>query len=164
MGGIGFDVALYLLERASRATLEPQAFLSHWGISRSGNLTQPAPEVPAHRITMLKRSTTPFGATLGLTTGWTLRIELARAGVQMIGGVRYDKIDDAGVHIAVEGAARVVEADTVVVCAGQEPNRALAAGLEARGKKPHLIGGAKLAAELDAKRAMLEGAQLATAL
>jgi len=169
-GGIGFDVALYLAEGSGKAQSDPAAFAKHWGIVEDaasvGGLAAepPRPEKPAHQITLLKRSTTPFGATLGLTTGWTLRIELARAGVQMIGGVRYDKIDDAGVHIAVEGAARVVEADTVVVCAGQEPNRALAAGLEARGKKPHLIGGAKLAAELDAKRAMLEGAQLAAAL
>jgi 2,4-dienoyl-CoA reductase (NADPH2) len=78
--------------------------------------------------------------------------------------VTYDRIDDAGVHVTVDAAARVIEADTVIVCAGQEPNRALAAGLQARGKPAHLIGGAKLASELDAKRAMLEGAQLAAAL
>jgi len=169
-GGIGFDVALYLAEGRGTAQSDPAAFAAHWGIvedpARVGGLAAeaPPPAKPAHEITMLKRSTTPFGATLGLTTGWTLRIELARAGVQMLGGVTYRRIDDAGVHVTVDGAERLIAADTVIVCAGQEPNRALAAALEARGKTPHLIGGAKLAAELDAKRAMLEGAQLAAAL
>jgi 2,4-dienoyl-CoA reductase (NADPH2) len=169
-GGIGFDTALYLAEGPGKAQSDPAAFAEHWGIvedaaSVGGLATEaPKPARPEHQITMLQRSTTPFGATLGLTTGWTLRIELARAGVQMLGGVRYNRIDDAGVHVTVEGAERVIEADTVIVCAGQEPNRALVGALEARGKKPHLIGGAKLAAELDAKRAMLEGAQLAAAL
>ena len=161
-GGIGFDVALYLLERNGRATLEPRAFAAHWGIvqdpAESGALDPgglPAPH-PAHRITMLKRSTTPFGATLGRTTGWVHRAELARNGVQSIKGVTYRRIDDAGVHIAVEGKESVIPADTVVICAGQEPLRPLAAR--------HLIGGAKEAGELDAKRAMLEGAELAAAL
>jgi 2,4-dienoyl-CoA reductase (NADPH2) len=169
-GGIGFDTALYLAEGQGKAQSDPAAFAAHWGIVKDaasiGGLATEAPksEKPEHQITLLKRSTTPFGATLGLTTGWTLRIELARAGVQMLGGVTYHRIDDAGVHVTVDGAERVIEADTVIVCAGQEPNRALVAGLESRGKKPHLIGGAKLAAELDAKRAMLEGAQLAAAL
>jgi len=169
-GGIGFDVALYLAEGRGAAQSDPAAFAAHWGIVEDpasvGGLAAEAPHAakPAHEITMLKRSTTPFGATLGLTTGWTLRIELARAGVQMLGGVTYRRIDEAGVHVTVDGAERLIAADTVIVCAGQEPNRALAAALEARGKTPHLIGGAKLAAELDAKRAMLEGAQLAAAL
>ena len=156
MGGIGFDVALYLLERASRATLEPQAFLSHWGISRSGNLTQPAPEVPAHRITMLKRSTTPFGDTLGKTTGWVHRTELARNGVKMLKGVEYLGIDDQGLHVALDGKQEIVPADTVILCAGQVSRREIAA--------PHVIGGAREAGELDAKRAMLEGAELAARL
>jgi 2,4-dienoyl-CoA reductase (NADPH2) len=169
-GGIGFDVALYLAEGRGAAQSDPAAFAAHWGIVEDpasvGGLAAeaPHPAKPAHEITMLKRSTTPFGATLGLTTGWTLRIELARAGVQMLGGVTYRRIDDAGVHVTVDGTERLIAADSVIVCAGQEPNRALAAALEARGKTPHLIGGAKLAAELDAKRAMLEGAQLAAAL
>jgi 2,4-dienoyl-CoA reductase (NADPH2) len=169
-GGIGFDTALYLAEGNGEAQSDPAAFAEHWGIvedaARVGGLAAepPKPAKPEYQITMLKRSSTPFGATLGLTTGWTLRIELARAGVQMLGGVTYDRIDDAGVHVTVDGAERVIEADTVILCAGQEPNRALATALEARGKKPHLIGGAKLAAELDAKRAMLEGAQLAATL
>jgi 2,4-dienoyl-CoA reductase (NADPH2) len=156
MGGIGFDVALYLLERASRATLEPQAFSAHWGISPSGELTQPAAEPPAHRITMLKRSTTPFGDTLGKTTGWVHRTELARNGVKMLKGVEYRRIDDQGLHIALDGKEQVVPADTVILCAGQVSRR----GLDA----PHVIGGAREAGELDAKRAMLEGAELAARL
>jgi 2,4-dienoyl-CoA reductase (NADPH2) len=161
-GGIGFDVALYLLERKERATLDAEAFARHWGIVRErtipGGLDPKGPPAahPAHRITMLKRSATPFGTTLGRTTGWVHRAELARNGVQMIKSVEYRKIDDAGVHFAVDGKEGVVPADTVVICAGQDPLRPYAA--------KHLIGGAKLAAELDAKRAMLEGAELAAAL
>jgi 2,4-dienoyl-CoA reductase (NADPH2) len=161
-GGIGFDVALYLLERNGRATLEPKAFAAHWGIVRdraaAGGLDPngPPPAHPAHRITMMKRSAGPFGATLGRTTGWVHRAELARNGVAMLKGVEYRRIDDAGVHITVDGRESVILADTVVICAGQEPLRPLAAR--------HVIGGAKLAAELDAKRAMLEGAELAAAL
>jgi len=161
-GGIGFDVALYLLERNERATLEPEAFAAHWGIVRdraaAGGLDPkgPPPAHPAHRITMMKRSAGPFGTTLGRTTGWVHRAELARNGVAMLKGVEYRRIDDAGVHIAVDGEERVIAADTVVICAGQEPLRPFAA--------KHLIGGAKLAGELDAKRAMLEGAELAAAL
>jgi len=161
-GGIGFDVALYLLERHERATLDAKAFAQHWGIlqdpAASGGLDpQGLPAAhPAHRITMLKRSATPFGNTLGRTTGWVHRAELARNGVQMVKGVAYRRIDDAGVHIAVDGKESVVPADTVVICAGQEPLRPLPA--------KHLIGGAKQAGELDAKRAMQEGAELAAAL
>ena len=109
------------------------------------------------RITMLKRSATPFGATLGRTTGWVHRAELARNGVAMIKGVDYRKIDDAGVHITVDGKESVVPADTVVVCAGQDSLVPFAGAF-------HLIGGAKKAGELDAKRAMLEGAELAASL
>ncbi|HVJ23413.1 MAG TPA: NADPH-dependent 2,4-dienoyl-CoA reductase [Burkholderiales bacterium] len=151
MGGIGFDVALYLLERGSRSVLDPAAFAAHWGIS--GKV---APAAPRHNITMLKRSQTPFGHTLGRTTGWVHRAELARNAVRMIKGVDYRRIDDAGVHIGGDGRETVIAADTVIVCAGQEPKR------EVQGH--HLIGGAKEAGELDAKRAMLEGAELAARL
>ena len=169
-GGIGFDVAIYLLERNRRTQLEPMAFASHWGIvtdaNSSGSLAagNPHDHRPEHRITMLKRSTTPFGSTLGKTTGWTHRIELARAGVEMLRGVEYRKIDDAGVHIALEGRERVIAADTVVLCTGQDPLRSLVAQLATRGTKAHLIGGAREAGELDAMRAMREGAELAAAI
>jgi 2,4-dienoyl-CoA reductase (NADPH2) len=163
-GGIGFDVAMYLLERANRAPLDAGAFAQHWGIDESlaqaGGLDPkglPASK-PTHRITMLKRSTTPFGSTLGRTTGWVHRAELARNGVKMLKGVEYRKIDDAGVHITVDGQEMVIAADTVVVCAGQESLTPFS--------RPgaHLIGGAKAAGELDAKRAMLEGAELGARL
>jgi 2,4-dienoyl-CoA reductase (NADPH2) len=162
MGGIGFDVALYLLERASRAPLEPKAFAEHWGIAEdpqtAGGLEPAGPprEKPAHRITMLKRSHTPFGDTLGKTTGWVHRAELARAGVKMLKGVEYRRIDDAGLHIVLDGKEELVPADTVILCAGQVSRRPLAAR--------HVIGGAREAGELDAKRAMLEGAELAAQL
>ena len=161
-GGIGFDVALWLLEKTSRSTLEPSAFDSHWGIAREssvpGGLSAAGMEKPhgKFQITMLKRSATPFGSTLGRTTGWVHRAELQRNGVRMLKGVEYRKIDDAGVHILADGKESVLPADTVVLCAGQDPKRSLEA--------THMIGGAKEAGELDAKRAMLEGAELAARL
>jgi 2,4-dienoyl-CoA reductase (NADPH2) len=159
MGGIGFDVALYLLERGSRAPLEPQAFCAHWGITPEGKLEQAEVQAGRHRITMLKRSTSPFGHTLGRTTGWVHRAELARNGVRMLKGVEYRRIDDAGLHVVLDGKEIVVPADSVVICAGQVPNRI-------KGGHPHWhwIGGAREAGELDAERAMLEGAELAAAL
>jgi len=161
-GGIGFDVAVYLLERSSRSALESASFDRHWGVTRdadvAGGLDSGGME-KSHgefQITMLKRSTTAFGSTLGRTTGWVHRAELARNGVRMLKGIAYRKIDDAGVHITADGKESVIPADTVVLCAGQEPRRELQA--------THLIGGAREAGELDAKRAMLEGAELAARL
>ncbi|HET7198107.1 MAG TPA: FAD-dependent oxidoreductase, partial [Burkholderiales bacterium] len=159
MGGIGFDVALYLLgERAP--TLDAGAFAEHWGISHArdvpGGLRTGAPPARRAGITMLKRSRTPFGHTLGRTTGWVHRAELARHGVRMLKGVEYRKIDDAGVHIALDGAPSVVAADTVVICAGQLARRELPAR--------HVIGGAREAGELDAERAMREGMELGARL
>jgi 2,4-dienoyl-CoA reductase (NADPH2) len=157
MGGIGFDVALYLLERDSRAPLDADAFAAHWGFKNDGSISSiPQLEKRIHKITMLKRSTTPFGHTLGRTTGWVHRAELARNGVRMLKGVAYRRIDDAGVHVAVDGKETLIPADTIIVCAGQEPRRAVVG--------THFIGGAKEAGELDAKRAMLEGAELAARL
>jgi len=160
MGGIGFDVALYLLERGSHAPLDGRSFASHWGISSDGSIGVVGKSTPRHRITMLKRSHTPFGHTLGRTTGWVHRAELARYGVRMRKGVEYRRIDAAGVHITADGKETLVPADTVIVCAGQEPRRLAGRGLS----RFHLIGGAKEASELDAKRAMLEGAELAARL
>ncbi len=151
MGGIGFDVALYLLEGGSRAPLDPLAFAAHWGIA--GKMPEASPR---HQVTMLKRSQTPFGHTLGRTTGWVHRAELARNGVRMIKGVEYRRIDAEGVHITVDGTETLVAADTVILCTGQVPSRQL--------EGTHIIGGAKEAGELDAKRAMLEGAELAARL
>jgi 2,4-dienoyl-CoA reductase (NADPH2) len=156
MGGIGFDTALYLLERENRAPLDPGAFRTHWGIGADGTLSEIRPGKPAHRITMLKRSHTPFGHTLGRTTGWVHRTELARNGVRMLKGVEYRKIDDQGIHLSVDGKERLVAADTIILCAGQVPRNEL--------KGTHVIGGAKEATELDAKRAMLEGAEVGAML
>lgn len=159
MGGIGFDVALYLLEEKA-PTLRADAFAEHWGISDAaevpGGLAAPAAANGARRVTMLKRSVTPFGHTLGRTTGWVHRAELARHGVRMLKGVDYRRIDDAGVHITLDGAESVVAADTVVVCAGQLAKRELPA--------QHVIGGAREAGELDAERAMREGVELGARL
>ena len=169
-GGIAFDVALYLLESSSRSALEPGEFSRHWGITADavapGGLAAEVPQAPhaAHRITMLKRSHTAFGHTLGRSTGWVHRAELARNGVKMLKGVEYRRIAAEGVHVALDGAEVLVPADTIIVCAGQESQRALAPALEKLGRAPHLIGGAREAGELDAKRAMLEGAELAARL
>ena len=159
MGGIGFDVALYLLEGSSRAPLEADAFAEHWGFTQEGKILEVMTTPPAHHITMLKRSTGPFGHTLGRTTGWVHRAELARNGVRMLKGVEYRRIDDAGLHIVSDGKEALIAADTIVVCAGQVPNRL-------NGVRPHFhsIGGAKAAGELDAERAMREGVELAAAL
>jgi 2,4-dienoyl-CoA reductase (NADPH2) len=164
-GGIGFDVALWLLEQSGRSALDPSEFDKHWGISRDGNVPGGLAEPRQHsngrfKITMLKRSATPFGSTLGRTTGWVHRAELARNGVKMIGGVQYRRIDDAGVHIGVDGNETIVPADTVVICAGQQP----LVPFPLREGVTHLIGGAREAGELDAKRAMREGAELAARL
>ena len=170
-GGIGFDVALYLLERASRTHLDPAAFAPHWGIdlgnAGSGGLTKNGHgDAPPHAITMLKRSPGPFGRTLGKTTGWVHRMALQRAGVRFLDGVSYRTVDDRGLHIVrADGAQECIEADAVVVCAGQEPLRALDEGaLAAFGIGCTYVGGAKFAAELDAKRAIEEGMRAAYAL
>jgi 2,4-dienoyl-CoA reductase (NADPH2) len=157
MGGIGFDVALYLLERGSRAPLDAASFASHWGIGADGAPLPVTSKNPQRRVTMLKRSTGPFGHTLGRTTGWVHRAELARNSVRMLKGVEYRRIDDAGLHIAVDGKDLTVVADSIVVCAGQEPRRWPNPEL-------HHIGGAREAGELDAERAMREGAELAAVL
>jgi len=157
MGGIGFDVALYLLERSGRAPLDAAAFAEHWGIRADGSVSTPAARTPPHSISMLKRSTGPFGETLGRTTGWVHRAELARNGVRMLKGVHYSKIDDAGLHVVIDGADMVIPADTIVICAGQEPRRW-------PNDRFHHIGGAREAGELDAERAMREGAELAAVL
>jgi 2,4-dienoyl-CoA reductase (NADPH2) len=170
-GGIGFDVALYLLERASKTHLDPAEFAAHWGIdlanAGAGGLKKNGHAAPApHAITMLKRSPGPFGRTLGKTTGWVHRLALQRAGVRFLDGVAYRAIDDRGLHIAcADGSEECIEADTIVVCAGQEPLRALDdAALGALGIGCTYVGGAKVAAELDAKRAIEDGVRIGLSL
>jgi len=168
-GGVGVDVAKFLCFKDSRASLDKEVFFKEWGIDieseSSGGLVQPAEvQAPTHEVTLLQRKTTRIGKGLGKTTGWIHIAELRRAGVEMIRGVEYRKIDDEGLHIHVNDEDRLLVVDTVVICAGQEPDRRLHDELAALGVGSHLIGGAHEAAELDAKQAILEGTKLAAQL
>ena len=167
-GGIGFDVSEYLLHEGESASLNPAQFFAEWGVDTTGAKrggVQPG-QVPAapRQIYLLQRKSSKVGAGLGKTTGWIHRTGLKNRGVQMLAGVTYRKIDDAGLHITVEGQDRLLAVDNVIVCAGQDPNRELQAALQAQGVTVHLIGGADKAAELDAKRAIQQGTELALRL
>jgi 2,4-dienoyl-CoA reductase (NADPH2) len=167
-GGIGFDVAEFLAQADGSPTLDPSRWMAEWGVDATfeaqGGLARPRPEPPARQLWLLQRSAGKPGARLGKTTGWIHRATLKAKAVKMLGGVEYLGMDDAGLHIRVDGSDQTLAVDHVVVCAGQEPRRELFDDLVARGGKPHLIGGAKLAAELDAKRAIDEGSRLAARL
>jgi 2,4-dienoyl-CoA reductase (NADPH2) len=158
-GGIGFDVATFLTHDSK------QDYFAEWGIDRT--LTQPGGLKPRVRVTssrmvyLLQRKETKPGATLGKTTGWIHRTALKTRGVVMRNGVSYERIDDAGLHISVEGRPEVLAVDHVIICAGQDSVNGLAAELAPGGKPVHVIGGALLAAELDAERAIREGTELA---
>jgi 2,4-dienoyl-CoA reductase (NADPH2) len=167
-GGIGFDVAEYLTQSGPSATLEPELFYAQWGIDSThtnrGGVVEPKPEPAAREVTLLQRKDTKVGAGLGKTTGWIHRTELKKRGVQMVPGVTYERIDDAGLHLRVGEDPQVLDVETIVVCTGQEPLRGLAAGLEAVDVPVRVIGGADVAAELDAKRAIKQGTEVAAAL
>ncbi|MDE1958290.1 MAG: FAD-dependent oxidoreductase [Xanthomonadaceae bacterium] len=167
-GGIGFDVAEFLVQSAPSPTTDIARWTREWGVDMTlaarGALLKPAPEPPSRQIWLLQRSTGRPGARLNKTSGWVHRASLKAKGVQMLGGVQYQRIDDAGLHTVIDGAPRLFEVDHVVVCAGQEPQRALADALAARGVAVHRIGGADVAAELDAKRAIAQATALAAAL
>ncbi|MFB7664374.1 FAD-dependent oxidoreductase [Kitasatospora sp. NPDC056138] len=167
-GGIGFDVAAYLTDPGDGAALDRAAFHRQWGIDTDfrapGGLREPARAAAPRSVHLLQRKTSKVGAGLGKTTGWIHRTELRHRGVTMLSGVTYRRIDDAGLHITVDGREETVPVDTVVVCTGQEPRRELYEALLALGARPHLIGGADLAAELDAKRAIDQGTRLAATL
>ncbi|MFL3869366.1 NADPH-dependent 2,4-dienoyl-CoA reductase [Streptomyces griseobrunneus] len=167
-GGIGFDVAEFLTDGGDAASLDAETFFRQWGVDTAyadrGGLRAPErPKVP-RTVHLVQRKTTKVGAGLGKTTGWIHRTELRHRGVEMIAGASYDLIDDEGLHLTVEGERRVLPVDTVVLCAGQEPRRELYEELRAAGGPVHLIGGADVAAELDAKRAIRQGTELAAAL
>ncbi|MDP2618968.1 MAG: FAD-dependent oxidoreductase [Hyphomicrobiales bacterium] len=119
---------------------------------------------PPRKVTMLQRTPGPMGRSLGKTTGWVHRMELKRAGVAQIPGARYERIDDEGPHVRVDGQARTIAADTIVLCAGQVERNALAAAVKPAGVPVHVIGGAKRAVELDAQRAIDEGVRLGARL
>ncbi|MFH8793476.1 FAD-dependent oxidoreductase [Streptomyces sp. NPDC017941] len=167
-GGIGFDVAEYLTDSGDKASLDPATYFKQWGVDMDyrdrGGLTAPVRPVPPRTVHLLQRRTSKVGQGLGKTTGWIHRTELRHRGVSMVAGVRYDRIDDEGLHITVDGETRTIPVDTVVLCTGQEPRRGLYDELVAAGVDAHLIGGADVAAELDAKRAIKQGTELAAAL
>ena len=167
-GGIGFDTAEYLTHEGDSGSLNPEKFYAEWGIDTSyahvGGLKQPELEKSEREIYLLQRKTAAVGAGLGKTTGWIHRTGLKHRDVKMIAGASYDKVDDQGLHITVDGQTTVLDVDNVVICAGQESYTAMFDQLKADGKNVHLIGGAKEAGELDAKRAIRQGAELAAVL
>jgi 2,4-dienoyl-CoA reductase (NADPH2) len=165
-GGIGFDVADFLVGEADES-LRPEKFLNAWHVDPSvaaGGLETTPPDgarPPRREVHMLQRKADKLGANLGKTTGWILKARLRDAGVEMVAGATYTAIDDAGLHFVVDGEPRALPVDHVVVCAGQESDRDLHDGLVARGAQPRLIGGADVAAELDAARAIEQATRLA---
>ncbi|WP_108509808.1 NADPH-dependent 2,4-dienoyl-CoA reductase [Acinetobacter baumannii] len=167
-GGIGFDTAEYLTHEGESGSLNPEKFYEEWGIDTHyehvGGLKQPKVEASELEIYLLQRKASSVGAGLGKTTGWIHRTGLKNRNVKMLAGVQYDKVDDQGLHITVDGKPTVLEVDNVVICAGQESFTAMYDQLKADGKNVHLIGGAKEAGELDAKRAIRQGAELAAVL
>lgn len=172
-GGIGFDMAEFLTHRGESPTLSPDLWMREWGVAdpaahRGGLAPEgPQPSAPARQVVMLQRKPEKPGKRLGKTTGWIHRASLQMKGVKMLAGVNYEGIDARGLHVSF-GPGRenptLIEADTIVLCAGQEVERSLADTLIAKGITPHIIGGADVAAELDAKRAIDQGARLAATL
>ena len=173
-GGIGFDVSEFLVTRSSPGsspTLNLKEWKAEWGAAdpkeARGALTTPIPLPPAREVYLLQRTNGPQGRQLGKTSGWVHRASLKAKKVQQLSGVNYERIDDEGLHIsfgADRSGRRVLEVDNVVICAGQEPVRDLEEELRRNGIDPHIIGGAALAVELDAKRAIKQGTELAARL
>ena len=168
-GGIGFDVSEFLVHGKTNPSLDKYQFMKEWGVdltvSTPGGLAATAQvEAPARDVYLLQRKKSKVGAKLGKTTGWIHRTTLKHKNVQMMNKVDYVKIDDQGLHILLDGEAKLLEVDNVIVCAGQEPQRELQSALETAGLGVHLIGGADEAAELDAKRAIKQGTELAAAI
>ena len=169
-GGIGFDVGEFLVQEGPSPSLDPARWRAEWGVDLDsdgrGGLARPHPEPPAREVWLLQRSPGRPGARLGKTTGWIHRATLKAKGVKMLGGVEYLGVDDEGLHIRIDRSEQLLPVGNVVVCAGQEPQRELQAALQAAGLSTpvHLIGGADVAAELDAKRAIDQGSRLAARL
>ncbi len=164
-GGIGFDVAEFLISDRSTGN-DARAYLEQWGIDTTGETAGgllpegPRFEPAGRQVTLLQRKSKKVGADLGKTTGWIHRTTMAARGVEMLNGVTYERIDDQGLHVTVRGEQRIIEADHVILCAGQEPLAELRPELEAAGVTVHLIGGAARASGLDANRAIREGCEL----
>jgi len=171
-GGIGFDVSEFLVHQGVSTSLDREAFWKEWGIdtqlqARGGVAgIKPQPHAPARDVFLLQRKASKVGDGLGKTTGWIHRTGLKNKRVQMLNSVEYLKIDDDGLHIRIgsEGEPQLLAVDNIVICAGQDPLRELQDGLVAAGQNVHLIGGADVAAELDAKRAINQGSRLAAEL
>ncbi|WP_116867011.1 NADPH-dependent 2,4-dienoyl-CoA reductase, partial [Pseudomonas syringae] len=171
-GGIGFDVSEFLVHQGVATSLDREAFWKEWGIDTTlqarGGVAGVKPEVhaPARQVFLLQRKSSKVGDGLGKTTGWIHRTGLKNKQVQMLNAVQYLKIDDAGLHIRIgeDGEEKLLAVDNVVICAGQDPLRELYDDLLNAGQSVHLIGGADVAAELDAKRAIDQGSRLAAAL
>lgn len=163
-GGIGFDVAEFLSHEGESPSLDTNLFLKEWGIdgtnSVRGGLLKPNPHPSPREITMLQRSDSKIGKDLGKTTGWIHRQSLKMKKVTMLNGVSYDKIDEKGIHITINEKKQLIEADTIVVCAGQLSVNLLHEELIKLGKTTHLIGGGKNAKKIDAQRAIREGSEL----
>jgi 2,4-dienoyl-CoA reductase (NADPH2) len=167
-GGIGFDVATYLAEKGESLTTDLNAWLKNWGVDKTyqqaGALLEKkssTPYVPERQITLLQRKATKVGKDLGKTSGWVHRANLIKHGVKMLPGVSYKSITDNGLLIEIDGKEQLLAVDNVIICAGQESNRELQQALESGGMGVHLIGGANVATELDAKRAIRQAAELA---
>ena len=171
-GGIGFDVAEFLVHGAHDVAVDAvdaQAWRREWGVDLAytdarGGLAPPEPAPPAREVWLLQRSPGKPGARLGKTTGWIHRATLKARRVHMHGSVEYVRVDDAGFHVRIDGVDTLLPVDNVVTCAGQVPHRPLADALAGSGASVHVIGGADVAAELDAKRAIDQGSRLAAAL
>ncbi|PRD36783.1 UNVERIFIED_CONTAM: fadH [Trichonephila clavipes] len=167
-GGIGFDVSEYLTHEGVSGSQDADKFNREWGIDtayrQAGGLMAAEVETSPREVFLLQRKQSKVGDGLGKTTGWIHRAGLISRQVKMIPAVSYERIDDDGLHVSINGEPRLLPVDHVVVCAGQDPQRELQAGLEAAGMTVHLIGGADEAAELDAKRAINQGVRLATAV
>ena len=167
-GGIGFDVACYLTHQEDHSSTDIPSFMATWGVDMSyasrGAVSRPAAVTAARQVYLCQRSKSSPGSRLGKTTGWIHRSSLRRQGVQMLADVGYQRIDDQGLHITVQGQPRVLEVDHVIVCAGQEPLRDLVEPLRQRGLPVQLIGGADEARELDAKRAIEQASRLAASV
>ncbi|MCC0081551.1 MAG: NADPH-dependent 2,4-dienoyl-CoA reductase [Rhodobacter sp.] len=167
-GGIGFDIAEYVTHQGVSPTLDAAEWRKEWGVGDPaevpGGLLEPAPPAPARAVTLLQRKAEKPGKRLGKTTGWIHRASLQARQVQMLGGVSYERITPEGIVLGSDKGERLLEVDTVVLCAGQVPNRALADALTGNPATVHVIGGADVAAELDAKRAIDQGSRLAASL
>ena len=169
-GGIGFDTAMYLSQPGEATSQNIAGFCAEWGIDttlrQAGGLRPEGAHLPRspRQIVMLQRKASKPGEGLGKTTGWIHRATLLARGVKMIPAVSYQKIDDEGLHVGINGEAQTLKVDNVIICAGQEPRRELAEPLRAAGKTLHLIGGCDVATELDARRAIAQGTRLALAI